>query len=866
MIITTTNNSGLTFGAAYLNNYPDPFVSEKEKLTSKDYIKNTGDYFANMAFAQYNHNKKTIVPNYEIMKGILKSRDFYRSDDPMVRDFLETLKMEDDELPSHVKNYSIMNPPFMALMGELSKRPDVHRVKAQDDQSQSEELEYKTDILQQLIVQEARKMILNKLAIQGIDVHDIPDDQLQQMTMEQVKDELDNYTSVGEKWGSKMLDNLKSEFNTKEKGEDAFGDLLRAAMEFFEVYEDTSKTGMNVRVHNPKNVWWKSSSDIKFTSGASGDSKVPYCIGSIYVKELSEIINEEPDITKEEIDHLKKTMQNALFMPGRTSNLFNNSQGIDSIQYDTYNRLIYQERLFQQAEMGVEYRDDMSSFLGGSNAFSFGYKYVVMKAYFNSKKKIGKLTYIDENGDEQITMVDESYKKAPNQIDIEWGYVNQWYQITKIGPDVYHLKPFTLLDYAPIIGVIYDAKNAVPQSLVDMMKPLQVLFNVCMNQIYELLEKEKGNVGAINIRRVPKPKDGDPADALDVLEDEMYNRGLIIDDDSLENTKGGTANQTIARNIDLTRTQEIQSRYNLAAQLQEMAWQLVGMNRQRLGSPLATETATANQNALVQSFAQTESYFAMHGYVLNQLYQAMLDAAQYIQSRKPESTLSFVNSQGVNEFITVTGEDIRLRDLKVYVTSKAEDQQLFNEFRQLSQAMLQNGASIYEVSTLFATNSIREMQKIFKNLQEKQEQFRQQQQQMEQQQMEQEGQLKQQELEQNEKQHEDNLQMEKYGIDVKANTDIAKAQISTFFQKSTTDSDGDGTPDILEIADHALRVQQQMQSVDMENKKLRFEQSKFMAEQKQRGIDNKMAKEKDKNDKEKLKIQRKAANKPKPKS
>ena len=41
--------------------------------------------------------------------------------------------------------------------------------------------------------------------------------QIQQMTMEEVKDELDNYTSVAEKWANHVLTCQKAEFNLKEK-------------------------------------------------------------------------------------------------------------------------------------------------------------------------------------------------------------------------------------------------------------------------------------------------------------------------------------------------------------------------------------------------------------------------------------------------------------------------------------------------------------------------------------------------------------------------------------------------------------------------------------------------------------------------
>jgi hypothetical protein len=862
-MIITRSDSDVNLGYSYLNNYPDPFRSEADKLENESYIKNTLDYFANLAFTQYKTNKDTFVKNYNLMKGIITAKDFYQDDMPVVKDFIETLT-KNEELPSYVKHYPIINPPVNTMVGELSKRPDIHKVKAFDDDSRNEELQYKTEIVQQLILQQARQTILNKLAMKGQDEGEITDEDMQQMVIDDVQDLLTDYTSLAERWANHMLTALKAQFNTKEKSEDAFRDLLISSREFYHIYEDNSKLGFNVRTENPKNVWYKGTPDPKYMSGVSGEPNVPYAIGTVYVKEISEIIEEFPELSEEEIKHLQKSMQNSVFMDGRESNLYTNKTGAETIQYDTYNRLIQQERMMLQSELGNEFRDDLSHWLGSNNAFSFGYKYVVVRSYWNSKKKVGELIYLDELGETQTALVDESYKEgSPNEISITWGWVNQWYQGAKIGPDIYFIKPFTLLDYAPIIGLIHESKNTEPKSLVDLMKPYQTLYNICMNQLFELLEKEIGNVASINIRRIPRPKDGDANDAIDVWEDEAKRRGIIFDDDSLENTKGAVQNTSVAKNVDLTRTSEIQSRYNLAVQLKQECWELIGMNRQRLGSPLATETATANQNALVQSFAQTEPYFAAHSYILNQLYQAMLDCAQYIESRKPQSTINFVTSQGESAFIQVNGEDLSLRDLKVFVTSRAEDQQLFNEFRQLSQAMLQNGASIYEVSTLYATNSIREMQKTFKDLKAKQEAQLQQAQQIEQQKIDGEQQIAQAELEQQERHHEDTMTMEKYKADIKANTELAKAEISTYFKAPSTDSDGDGTPDIIEIANHQLKLQDGIAKRDLENKKLNLQMMQFQADQKNKKKEFDQNIEKMKIDREKIKAQKKNKVKPK---
>ena len=294
-----------------------------------------------------------------------------------------------------------------------------------------------------------------------------------------------------------------------------------------------------------------------------------------------------------------------------------------------------------------------------------------------------------------------------------------------------------------------------------------------------------------------------------------------------------------------------------------MAWQLIGMNRQRLGAPLATETATANQNALVQSFAQTEPYFAAHDYLMNQVYQGIIDVAKYIEQNKPLSTISDISNLGENTFIQVMGSDLSFRDLKVMVTSRPEDQQLFNEFRQLSQAAIQNGASLFEVSQLFTTDSLREMQRMFKELHERQLEQNKQLQDNESAKIQQDAQLKQAEMEQEERHHQDEMEMEKYKTDVKANTELAKAEISTYFQAPGTDSDGDGTPDIIEIANHQLTLQESIAKRDLENKQLSLKMQEFQAKQKQQAIDNKLALKNSQQKDEEIKIRRKQANKPK---
>jgi hypothetical protein len=795
-IIRYTKDATIRY--AYLNIFPDQFKTEKEKQ-DESWIKNTMDYFSNKAYAEYIKNRDTFVKNYDLMKGILRMEDFYQ--EPEVRSFTDVLTA-DLELPAYVKMYSIITTPVNELVGEISKRPDTFRVKAFDDDSQAEELQFKTETLQKYVINQVKQQIFAKAAMAG---EEVDPEQLEQMTMEQVQDQLDSYTSVAEKWANHILTCQKAEFNLKEKSEDAFRDMLISAREFYHIYEDNSKLGFNIEVANPKNTWFLTTPDRKWISDPTGRAQGAYAAGTVQVMELSEIIESIPDLTKEEIDHLRSSLQDYGLINVRESNLGNPDAipGQDSVMYDTFDPLVLQTRMIIESEM-KENNDGLKDFLGlTNNVSSFGYKYVVVRSYWISKRKIGKLIYIDEMGNEQSMLVDETYKSGtiPTQQSLEWGWINEWYQGTKIGPDIYHIKPFKLLNYCPIIGTTYEVKNTEARSLVDLMKPFQVIYNVCMNQLYKLLEKEVGKVQLMSLRHIPIPKDGDAQDALDIWEMEARNRGVVFIDDSPENLKAPSSfNQFTS--LDLTRTQEIQSRYTLAQQMKAECWELIGMSRQRMGSVSASESATGVNTAVQQSYSQTEPLFIAHEYVMGQLYQAIIDAALYVESSKPQSTLSYITNEGESAFVQVNGSDLKFRDLKVFLTNRPEDTQMFNELRQLAQPLMQNGGSLYDVIELYSTKSMREMKKTFKDLRDQQLAMQQQAQQLEQQKLEQQAQQSQASLAQAQAMKEQEVANENYQkeLDRINKKEVALIQSLGRNENATADVDNSGVADALEVS------------------------------------------------------------------
>lgn len=842
MIIThATDDNNIKY--AYLNIFPDQFKKEKEKLENDNWIKNSMDFFATKAYAQYRKNKKTFVKNYDLVKGILTKEDYY--EEPEIQDFMTTLTKTLD-LPAYVKHYPIVNPPLNTMIGELGNMPDIWKAKAFDEQSQSEEFAFRTDLLSQYATQLIKSDLTKQFAVAG---QEIEPEQIDQLTADKVQEQISDYTSTAERYCNRVLECQKVDFSMKEKGEDGFRDLLISSREYYLIDEDNSKLGFNLEQVNPAYVSTLSTPDKKYTSDPSNRAQGAHAVSIVQVMEISEIMEKFPKLNKKEIDHLREGLENFGIMDARESNLGTTRTGPNTVEYDTYNRLLLQERMMVESDMGETGAGDDSFnnlFSLTSGVSAFGYKYVVVRSYWQSKQLVGQLEYIDELGTPQTILVDENYIDGshPTQTGLTWGYQNQWYKGYKIGPDVYHVEPFKLFNYCPLIGLVFEGRNTTAKSFIDLLKPFQILYNVCMNQLFALLKKEKGNLGVINIRRIPRTKDGDAQDDIDMWELEAQERGILFDDDSPENAKVPTSNTSVAKSIDLTRTSEIQSRYNLAIQLKNEAWELVGITKQRLGgSAGATETATATNTGISQSYTQTKTWFLAHIYLMNQVYQAICDAAIYTQSQNPTSTISYITSEGTASFMEVSQGDLESRMMKVFIASTPEDNQQLAELKALAQPLLQNGGSFEDVIELYSTNSIRERKKVFRVLREKLEAERQQ-----------AFQQKQQELDQQKGQFEAELEATAEEADINRENDnynkemdrINKKEVAIIQQvgknpNAEVDSNNDGIADNLANAslaldkdkvnkDHSIRLLELQQKEKDRESRISMEKDRIKAE------------------------------------
>jgi hypothetical protein len=138
----------------------------------------------------------------------------------------------------------------------------------------------------------------------------------------------------------------------------------------------------------------------------------------------------------------------------------------------------------------------------------------------------------------------------------------------------------------------------------------------------------------------------------------------------------------------------------------------------------------------------------------------------------------------------------------VFLTNRPEDTQMFNELRQLSQAIIQNGGTLYDVIELYSTKSQRELKKVFKDLRDRQIAQQEQQQQLAQQQQQAQQEQAQAQQQFAIQQHESQMAHDDYQkeLDRISKKEIAIISATGFGKVESEDVNANAVPDVLEAS------------------------------------------------------------------
>ena len=333
----------------------------------------------------------------------------------------------------------------------------------------------------------------------------------------------------------------------------------------------------------------------------------------------------------------------------------------------------------------------------------------VTEVFWRSYKRVGYLKYKSPDGNVSSTIVSEellpefleynSISKITelpiSKLDEEqeentiiWTYQPEVWQGVKIndGEDSYYVDiepcPYQIKGDGNVYDVLLPVAGIVDVGLAQKLEPYQVMYNVIMNQIFNLLEKEIGLFFIFDVNFLPSEfKDwGDTEDTLLYMRDIAKDIGILPIDSSKQNLVGGANfNQFAAQNLSFST--QINDRVQLAEFVKNKAFEQIGITPQRLGAPNKYETQEGIKVSQDASYAQTEKYFSTFSTFKKKALELHLNVAQYCQKEGKDLQLFFTQSDATQAFIQATDEHFSFRRFSIVPISNSKKREQLRTFK-----------------------------------------------------------------------------------------------------------------------------------------------------------------------------------------
>ena len=386
----------------------------------------------------------------------------------------------------------------------------------------------------------------------------------------------------------------------------------------------------------------------------------------------------------------------------------------------------------------------------------------VVRVFWKSRRKIKKIKYYDEQGEEQFKLRDENYviNEALGEEE-QILYVNEAWEGTKIGEDIYvNMRPrvvqYNRLNnpsrcHFGIIGSIYNINDYKPFSLVDMMKPFSYLYDAIHDRLNKLLSKNWGKIIELDLAKVPTGW------TIDKWMHFAITNNIAVKDSFKEGNVGastgklaGALNNASTGVIDLELGNSIQQNINLLEFIKMEMSDVAGISKQREGQISNRETVGGVERATLQSSHITEWLFVVHEDVKKRVLECFLETAK-IAMRGRNKKFEYILPDGSMKIIDIDGDEFAECDYGLVVDNSNAIQELQQKMDMLAQAALQNQTlSFSTIMQLYNSSSMAEKRRIVEKneqaLMQRQQEAQQQQLQAQQQQAEMQAQQKEAEM------------------------------------------------------------------------------------------------------------------------
>jgi len=366
----------------------------------------------------------------------------------------------------------------------------------------------------------------------------------------------------------------------------------------------------------------------------------------------------------------------------------------------------------------------------------------VTEAYWRSWKRMWFIYYTTDAGFEdsaivtddilQDFVVENNIKKVSTkslkdiQSDLEVNtmyefYVPEVWKGTKVNSGNSYLTQDLYLDIEPLPyqirgeSNVFDVKipvaGVISSSVAMKLRPYQIGYNICLNQIFNLLEKEIGMFFLFDINFLPSEyKDyGTIEESLEKLRDLAKNVGLVPLDTTKQNMAGANGQMNTFMTQDISFDKQINSRIQLSEYYQRKALEQIGITPQRLGQPSVYETATGVKQGTEASYMQTADIFNTMAVARRKAMEVHLAIAQYCQKEYLDVDMVFSNSDGDKMFMNLSDPEFPLRRLGVFPVNDPKKRRELETMKQALLNMNTLGSDLLDYAELFSADTIVEL-------------------------------------------------------------------------------------------------------------------------------------------------------------
>lgn len=736
---------------------PSQFIPYEDK--DEEWTAWNMDWLETQGLKQVEFNFPRYIRNIRLAHGVIDRRDYTNCEENEYGDIFK-LTADPNDSALELKFYPIIPNILNLFRGELmQKSTDIQWI-AQDDVSYNELLEKKQSEIENILIQQEQQKFMQKLIEQGMDPND-PKVQAQiQQDIKSLPEVQDFYTKTYrtsvEMWATHQYNSDVEKFHFSVLEDRQFLHYLTHDQLYF--HFNMKESDYDIEEWEPIMTAAHRSPGERYASNSSWVVHFDKFTLSDVIDKYGYLMGEE-DI--ENLETLFPTNTHLMNLTGQAPDEFydpnesyDSNMGMPSVQY----------RQLQQSVdtlmTGTSFIDRVINGKIESPGLDDPTYIRVATMYWKTQRKVGHYTYIDENGelvqdivseDAEITIpgiYDYTYIKADTKDNLRFGEHIDWYWInevwggTKIGPNspqgfdkTANVKPIYLginqkcpgrlkfqfkgdrTTYGaklPVEGWLGSSRHIWDCSLVNTLAPFQLLHNMSMNQLADIQIGEFGAVLTLDQNILPQNSMGEDWGKSNLAKTYtvMQDFSILPTDMTLANTEQGVATSNM-QVLDLSETQRLLTRMQIADYYKQRAYETVGVTPQRLGEVGKRETAAGVSAAQGNSFSQTAKYFATFcDDVMPRVHTMRTNLAQYYNSTNPSERLQYITTADERINFQTNSTKLLAADINVFCTTRIAHENLKNQLKQFAMEDNTTAASFLDRGSILKANSIAEIDKV----------------------------------------------------------------------------------------------------------------------------------------------------------